>query len=64
MLHQEQGSLEEASREENRAPLPILCIEDGMAILRFSEIFGIHKPLKKAKKGERKYLVPKGLSFL
>lgn len=56
--------MEEASREENRAPLPILCIEDGMAILRFSEIFGIHKPLKKAKKGERKYLVPKGLSFL
>ncbi|KAK8955288.1 Transcription initiation factor TFIID subunit 1 [Platanthera guangdongensis] len=32
--------------------LPILCIEDGMEILKFSEIFGIHEPLKKA---DRKY---------
>lgn len=31
--------------------LPVLCIEDGMVILRFSEIFGRHEP---ARKPERK----------
>ncbi|XP_042499646.1 transcription initiation factor TFIID subunit 1 [Macadamia integrifolia] len=38
--------------------LPILCIEDGMVILRFSEIFGVHEPLKKDKRDHR-YSIPK-----
>ncbi|KAF5731919.1 transcription initiation factor TFIID subunit 1 isoform X1 [Tripterygium wilfordii] len=36
-------------------PLPILCVEDGMVILRFSEIFGIHQPLKKGEKSDHKH---------
>ncbi|XP_038708440.1 transcription initiation factor TFIID subunit 1-like [Tripterygium wilfordii] len=35
-------------------PLPILCVEDGLVILRFSEIFGIHQPLKKGEKRDHK----------
>ncbi|WOL14715.1 transcription initiation factor TFIID subunit 1 [Canna indica] len=27
--------------------LPVLCVEDGMVILRFSEIFGIHEPVRR-----------------
>nr|ASU54199.1 histone acetyltransferase [Hevea brasiliensis] len=38
-------------------PLPVLCIEDGMVILRFSEIFGIHEPLKKGDKREYRYSI-------
>ncbi|OMP09565.1 Ubiquitin [Corchorus olitorius] len=36
-------------------PLPVLCVEDGKVILRFSEIFGIHEPLKKVNKRDRGY---------
>ncbi|KAJ0969401.1 hypothetical protein J5N97_022278 [Dioscorea zingiberensis] len=34
--------------------LPVLCVEDGMVILRFSEIFGVHEPLKRAEKKEHR----------
>lgn len=40
-------------------PLPVLYIEDEMVILRFSEIFGIHEPLKKGEKRERRYSIPR-----
>ncbi|KAL2920839.1 Transcription initiation factor TFIID subunit 1 [Bienertia sinuspersici] len=40
-------------------PLPILCVEDGVAILRFSEIFGVKAPLKKAGRRGHRYSVPK-----
>ncbi|PHT96896.1 Transcription initiation factor TFIID subunit 1 [Capsicum chinense] len=40
-------------------PLPVLCVEDGVAILKFSEIFALHKPRKKAEKRERRCSVPK-----
>ncbi|KAJ7943953.1 Transcription initiation factor TFIID subunit 1 [Quillaja saponaria] len=40
-------------------PLPVLCIEDGMVILRFSEIFGIHEPLKKMEKRDNQRSLPK-----
>ncbi|CAA6659834.1 unnamed protein product [Spirodela intermedia] len=36
------------------AALPVLCVEDGTVILRFSEIFGIHEPLKKMKKRDKR----------
>lgn len=42
-------------------PLPILCIEDGMEILKFSEIFSIHEPLKKGKKRDHRYSIFKGM---
>ncbi|XP_057526372.1 transcription initiation factor TFIID subunit 1 isoform X2 [Amaranthus tricolor] len=40
-------------------PLPILCVEDGVAILRFSEIFGVNEPLKKAGRRGHRYSIPK-----
>nr|DAD25423.1 TPA_asm: hypothetical protein HUJ06_026887 [Nelumbo nucifera] len=39
--------------------LPILCIEDGVVVLRFSEIFGIHEPLKKVERRDHRYWVSK-----
>uniref|UniRef100_A0A2N9IH90 Ubiquitin-like domain-containing protein n=1 Tax=Fagus sylvatica TaxID=28930 RepID=A0A2N9IH90_FAGSY len=51
----QEGSLD----EKGSTPLPVLCIEDGMVILRFSEIFGIHKSLKKREKRDRRYSIPK-----
>ncbi|KAH0988884.1 hypothetical protein GBA52_000367 [Prunus armeniaca] len=50
---------QEALSDKSATPLPVLCIEDGLVILRFSEIFGIHVPLKKAEKREHRYSVPK-----
>ncbi|KAL2490963.1 Transcription initiation factor TFIID subunit 1 [Abeliophyllum distichum] len=47
---EEQNAPEEQAGDGCSAPLPILCVQDGMAILKFSEIFGIHEPLKKAVK--------------
>ncbi|KAK8636999.1 hypothetical protein V6N13_064431 [Hibiscus sabdariffa] len=46
---------EEPSDSKGSTPLPVLCVEDGTVILRFSEIFGIHEPLKKAAKRDRGY---------
>ncbi|XP_030510731.2 transcription initiation factor TFIID subunit 1 isoform X2 [Cannabis sativa] len=51
-------SQEELS-EKDPTPLPVLCIEDGKVILQFSEIFGIHEPVKKRDKRDHKYFVPK-----
>uniref|UniRef100_A0A6N2M4Q3 Ubiquitin-like domain-containing protein n=1 Tax=Salix viminalis TaxID=40686 RepID=A0A6N2M4Q3_SALVM len=45
--------------DKGHTPLPILCIEDGMEILRFSEIFAIHEPLKKGVKRDHRYSVLK-----
>lgn len=55
----EQKAPEEPAGDGCSAPLPILCVEDGMAILKFSEIFGIHEPLKKAMKRDRPFITPK-----
>ncbi|CAN1821883.1 Transcription initiation factor TFIID subunit 1 [Linum perenne] len=58
----ELGDLHGVEVQEQKEPefkgstlLPILCVEDGMVILKFSEIFGIHEPLKKVPKREHKY---------
>ncbi|CBI21835.3 unnamed protein product, partial [Vitis vinifera] len=56
---EEPEGLEEPFEGKRSAPLPILCVEDGMVILRFSEIFGIHGPLKKGEKRDRRYTIPK-----
>ncbi|XP_048320422.2 transcription initiation factor TFIID subunit 1 isoform X2 [Ziziphus jujuba] len=50
---------QEVVNDKGSTPLPVLCIEDGMVILRFSEIFGIHEPIKKREKRDRRYSVPK-----
>ncbi|KAG8650399.1 transcription initiation factor TFIID subunit 1 isoform X2 [Manihot esculenta] len=42
---------------QTSTPLPVLCVEDGMVILRFSEIFGIHEPLKKGEKRDHRYSI-------
>ncbi|XVF65743.1 hypothetical protein PTKIN_Ptkin09bG0274400 [Pterospermum kingtungense] len=49
------NAMEQPSDCKDPTPLPVLCVEDGMVILRFSEIFGIHEPLKKADKRDRTY---------
>ncbi|KAL2513613.1 Transcription initiation factor TFIID subunit 1 [Forsythia ovata] len=56
---EEQNAPEEPAGDGCSAPLPILCVQDGMAILKFSEIFGIHEPLKKAVKRDRPFIIPK-----
>ncbi|KAJ0910762.1 putative TAFII-230 TBP-binding, transcription initiation factor TFIID subunit 1 [Helianthus annuus] len=50
---------EEPFEAKNSTPLPVLCVEDGNVILRFSEIFAIHVPLKKAVKRDQWFSVPK-----
>lgn len=56
--------LEEPLEAKSSTPLPVLCVEDGNVILRFSEIFAIHEPLKKAVKREQWFSVPKGIHFI
>lgn len=63
-FQEEPNILEEPFDVRSSTPLPILCIEDGKVILRFSEIFGIHESLKKAEKRDRRYSVSKGNLFL
>lgn len=56
---EEADTLEEPVEAKISTPLPVLCIEDGTVILRFSEIFAIHEPLKKAEKRDHWYSVTK-----
>ncbi|XP_019421080.1 PREDICTED: transcription initiation factor TFIID subunit 1-like isoform X2 [Lupinus angustifolius] len=52
--------LEEGSEVMKRfTPLPVLCVEDGVTILRFSEIFSIHEPLRKGEKRECRHSIPR-----
>lgn len=50
--------------DKGPTPLPVLCMEDGKAILRFSEIFGIHEPVKKRDRRDLKYPVPRGMCHI
>ncbi|XP_020978451.1 transcription initiation factor TFIID subunit 1 isoform X2 [Arachis ipaensis] len=51
-------TLEEGPEVLKRStPLPVLYVEDGMEILRFSEIFGIHEPLRKGERREHRHSV-------
>uniref|UniRef100_A0A164ZGS7 Transcription initiation factor TFIID subunit 1 n=1 Tax=Daucus carota subsp. sativus TaxID=79200 RepID=A0A164ZGS7_DAUCS len=45
--------------DQKLTPLPVLYIEDGAVILRFSEIFGIHRSKKKSEKRGCRYSVSK-----
>lgn len=53
----------EFSDYKSSAPLPVLCIENGMVILRFSEIFGIQESSKRRHKKEHMYLMHKGIGL-
>ncbi|KAL9679853.1 hypothetical protein QQ045_017724 [Rhodiola kirilowii] len=44
---------------QSSMPLPVLCVEDGHSILRFSEIFCIYAPPKKVEKRSCRYPIPK-----
>ncbi|XP_015082118.1 transcription initiation factor TFIID subunit 1 isoform X2 [Solanum pennellii] len=59
LQEEEPLALEEPVDSQSSLPLPVLCVEDGEAILKFSEIFALHKPRKKAEKRERRCSVPK-----
>ncbi|KAI5582750.1 hypothetical protein BDE02_07G105500 [Populus trichocarpa] len=58
-IHEEETDTVKGSLDKGHTPLPILCIEDGMEILRFSEIFSIHEPLKKGEKRDHRYSILK-----
>uniref|UniRef100_A0A0R0KEU6 Transcription initiation factor TFIID subunit 1 n=1 Tax=Glycine max TaxID=3847 RepID=A0A0R0KEU6_SOYBN len=49
----------EVPKRSMAMPLPVLCVEDGVTILRFSEIFGIHEPLRKGEKREHRHSIPR-----
>ncbi|GAB2247164.1 hypothetical protein Droror1_Dr00007046 [Drosera rotundifolia] len=55
----EAAAQDEPSSAKSSSELPVLYIEDGYAILRFSEIFGVQKPLKKREKREHFYSIAK-----
>ncbi|KAG5548461.1 hypothetical protein RHGRI_013968 [Rhododendron griersonianum] len=54
---QEPEALVELLDDKSSTPLPMLCVEDGAVILRFSEIFGNFEPMKKREKKDRKYTI-------
>ncbi|VAI81001.1 unnamed protein product [Triticum turgidum subsp. durum] len=59
---QEEIDTEEDQLESKSATtLPVLCIEDGSVILKFSEIFGAQEPVRKAKTDQHKRPVNKEL---
>ncbi|XP_011622516.1 transcription initiation factor TFIID subunit 1 isoform X1 [Amborella trichopoda] len=59
-LEVEPAALDNQVNDDTKAPLPILCREDGMVVLRFSEIFGRNEPFKKnEKRPPRRHSIPK-----
>ncbi|CAD6336096.1 unnamed protein product [Miscanthus lutarioriparius] len=62
-LENEKGTGEGHLEPESATSLPVLCIEDGNAILRFSEIFGIQEPVRKVKTDHHKRPVNKELQI-
>ncbi|PKU85465.1 Transcription initiation factor TFIID subunit 1 [Dendrobium catenatum] len=47
VFQEDEAVLEEQVNSKCESALPVLCVEDGLVILRFSEIFGVHEPLKR-----------------
>ncbi|KAF2927800.1 transcription initiation factor TFIID subunit 1 isoform X2 [Oryza sativa Japonica Group] len=54
---------EEQLESKTATSLPVLCIEDGSVILKFSEIFGAQEPVRKAKMDRHKRPVNKELQI-
>ncbi|CAN6216168.1 unnamed protein product [Urochloa humidicola] len=63
VLENEMGTEEGQLEPEAATSLPVLCIEDGNVILRFSEIFGIQEPVRKVKTDHQKRPVNKELQI-
>ncbi|KAK6136246.1 hypothetical protein DH2020_030009 [Rehmannia glutinosa] len=53
------NSSEESMDGDISSLLPVLYVEDGKAILRFSEIFGVHEPVKKRGKRDSGHVMPR-----
>ncbi|CAI8588323.1 unnamed protein product [Vicia faba] len=49
----------EALKRSMATPLPVLYVDDGKVVLRFSEIFGIQEPPRKGEKKERRHSTPR-----
>lgn len=45
---------------KSSTPLPVLFVEDGKAVLRFSKIFGFHEPLRKGGRRNQRPSIPRG----
>ncbi|TVU48820.1 hypothetical protein EJB05_00098 [Eragrostis curvula] len=60
-LQDEMGIEEGQYEPESAASLPVLCIEDGSVILKFTEIFGTQEPARKVKTDHHKRSVNKEL---
>ncbi|RZC44273.1 hypothetical protein C5167_037223, partial [Papaver somniferum] len=46
--------------KENTVSLPILCIEDGVPVLKFSKLFSVHVPFRKMEQINHRYPISKG----
>ncbi|XP_048127955.1 transcription initiation factor TFIID subunit 1 isoform X4 [Rhodamnia argentea] len=55
---------EEPTEDKASSLLPVLCIENGMVILRFSQIFGKHEFSKKSYRRDHKTTVHKGILLI
>ncbi|KAF0902877.1 hypothetical protein E2562_019169 [Oryza meyeriana var. granulata] len=62
-FQQKEMVTEEQLESKAATSLPVLCIEDGSVILRFSEIFGAQEPIRKAKIDRHKRPVNKELQI-
>ncbi|XP_062178664.1 transcription initiation factor TFIID subunit 1-like isoform X2 [Phragmites australis] len=63
VLQNEVGTEEGQLEPESATSLPVLCVEDGNVILRFSEIFGIQEPVRKVRTDHHKRPVNKELQI-
>ncbi|KAK9162481.1 hypothetical protein Syun_003383 [Stephania yunnanensis] len=59
LVEDAQDGSQEPLKEKTSSSLPILFVDNGMVVLRFSEIFGVHEPLKKREKRSERYPPPK-----
>jgi transcription initiation factor TFIID subunit 1 len=62
LIKQNEMGIDEGQLEpETVTSVPVLCIDDGKVILRFSEIFGIQELVRKVKTDHHKHKVNKGI---
>ncbi|KAL9240687.1 hypothetical protein vseg_014876 [Gypsophila vaccaria] len=59
LLEEEPPTSDEVVDLKSVASLPVLYVENGMAVLRFSEIFGVNEPLNKTGRREHKPSISK-----
>ena len=64
MKQNEMGTEDGQHEPESVTSLPVLCVQDGNVILRFSEIFGTQEPVRKVKTDHHKRPVNKGILYV